>query len=301
MKKLKLTKVIASSLIAASVLALNPIGVSAEWKLTSNGWQNTDFYSKPTGWINSGGGWYYKKSDGSMATAWNKINDKWYYFSSDGLMASSKFVEGGYGFNSTSIWLDGTPIGTYYYVDSSGARIDVTTSGNFKLNKSIGEIVGYSGTDTTVTIPSSIDGVQVRSIGQFAFGKVASKNCSSLTSITIPKGVTSIGNYAFDGCSSLTSITIPEGVTSIGDTAFGHCNSLISITIPNSVTSIGKNLCPIDKSTGVVSNVGVTSFTSDKEYNSREKAVFYVASEKIKKLLINSGIHENKIILNGKS
>jgi len=38
MKKLKLTKVIASSLIAVSVLALNPIGASAEWKQNLAGW-----------------------------------------------------------------------------------------------------------------------------------------------------------------------------------------------------------------------------------------------------------------------
>ncbi len=61
----------------------------------------------------------------------------------------------------------------------------------------------------------------------------------SSTSITIPEGVTSIGDGAFIGCSSLTSITIPEGVTSIGDTAFADCSSLTSITIPRSVTSIG--------------------------------------------------------------
>jgi len=42
MKKLKLTKVIASSLVVASVLALNQIGASAEWKQNSNGWWNTE-------------------------------------------------------------------------------------------------------------------------------------------------------------------------------------------------------------------------------------------------------------------
>ena len=63
--------------------------------------------------------------------------------------------------------------------------------------------------------------------------------CSSLTSISIPDSVTSIGSWAFDGCSSLTSITIGEGVTSIGDYAFQDCRSLTSITIPESVTSIG--------------------------------------------------------------
>ena len=83
---------------------------------------------------------------------------------------------------------------------------------------------------TSITIP---DGVT--SIGQRAFA-----DCSSLTSITIPEGVTSIGNYAFHSCSSLTSITIPEGVTSIGKWAFYECSSLSSINIPEGVTSIGE-------------------------------------------------------------
>ena len=75
----------------------------------------------------------------------------------------------------------------------------------------------------------------VTSIGDDAFYNY----CSSLTSITIPDSVTSIGDYAFYSCSSLTSITIPDGVTSIGDYAFRGCSSLESITIPEGVTSIG--------------------------------------------------------------
>ena len=64
------------------------------------------------------------------------------------------------------------------------------------------------------------------------------RNCSGLTSITIPESVTSIESSAFDGCSSLTSITIPESVTSIESSAFDGCSSLTSITIPEGVTSI---------------------------------------------------------------
>ena len=83
---------------------------------------------------------------------------------------------------------------------------------------------------TSITIPDN-----VISIGGQAF-----HNCTLLTSITIPDSVTSIGGSAFENCKSLTSVTIGNGVTSIGDSAFSYCRLLTSITIPDSVTSIGQ-------------------------------------------------------------
>ncbi len=74
----------------------------------------------------------------------------------------------------------------------------------------------------------------VTTIGNFAFNSY-----SNLTSANIPNSITSIGNFAFSHCSGLTSVTIPESVTSIGKYAFYGCSSLTSMTIPNSVTSIG--------------------------------------------------------------
>ncbi len=83
---------------------------------------------------------------------------------------------------------------------------------------------------TSITIPAS-----VTSIGAGAF-----KGFSSPFSITFAEGskLTSIDRHAFEGCKSLESIILPENVTSISYRAFYGCTSLTSITIPKGVTLI---------------------------------------------------------------
>ena len=78
-----------------------------------------------------------------------------------------------------------------------------------------------------LVIPAEIQGLPVISIGFRAFF-----GPNSLTSITIPDGVTYIGYGAFSNCIGLSSITIPDSVTSIGDSAFWNCTGLTSINIP---------------------------------------------------------------------
>ena len=74
----------------------------------------------------------------------------------------------------------------------------------------------------------------VTSIGEQAF-----ISCSALTQITIPNSVTSIGEQAFFYCSALTQVNIPGSVTSIGNQAFVECSALTQVILSNSVTSIG--------------------------------------------------------------
>ena len=70
----------------------------------------------------------------------------------------------------------------------------------------------------------------------------AFNGCTSLTSITLPESVTSLGAFCFNYCPSLTSINIPEGITSLLSSSFRDCTALASINIPAGVTSIGKDV-----------------------------------------------------------
>ena len=109
---------------------------------------------------------------------------------------------------------------------------------------------------TSITIPSSVTIIDFE----------AFEGCTSLTSITIPSSVTSIESYTFSGCTSLTSITIPSSVTIIKNCAFENCTSLISITIPSSVISIG---------VGAFGGcTGLTSITIPSSVTSIESGVF---------------------------
>lgn len=62
-------------------------------------------------------------------------------------------------------------------------------------------------------------------------GEKAFTDCSRLTSLTLPVGITSIGYDAFAYCSGLTSLTLPAGITSIGEFAFSYCSGLTSIYV----------------------------------------------------------------------
>ena len=130
-------------------------------------------------------------------------------------------------------WAVGVEIdGIHYLLNSSTntatvARYTSSTNNNpnaaYKGNITIPASVSYGGTTYTVT-----------SIGDEAF-----KECTGLTSISIPSSVTNIGGWAFEGCTGLASINLPASVTTIGDDAFWCCTGLTSINIPSSVTAIG--------------------------------------------------------------
>ena len=112
---------------------------------------------------------------------------------------------------------------------SEGLEYTLSDEGTYYIVSEIGTC-----TDTDIVIPEEYNGLPVKKIAAYAF-----KGYTSLTSITIPDSVTSIGNGAFSDCSSLTSVKIGNGVTDISSWTFYNCSNLTSVTLGNSVTSIG--------------------------------------------------------------
>jgi len=95
-------------------------------------------------------------------------------------------------------------------------------------------ITGYSGTATDVTVPATIGGLPVGSIGYRAFWNAKWR----ITSVTISPGISVIEEEAFAACDRLTSLTLPDGLTTIGPYAFDYCSGLKSVRFPASLSTI---------------------------------------------------------------
>ena len=78
------------------------------------------------------------------------------------------------------------------------------------------------------------DDGSIKFIGDDAFS-----DCHSLTSITLPSSVKSIGYGAFCGCAALEKLILNEGLEVIGGSAFSYCSLLKELVIPGSVRFIG--------------------------------------------------------------
>ena len=82
---------------------------------------------------------------------------------------------------------------------------------------------------STITLPNSI-----KSLGTGAF-----YDCDTLKTVKLPTGITKIAKQAFYHCGFLQSITIPQNVTEIGAEAFAACSKLTTISLPSALTTIG--------------------------------------------------------------
>ena len=137
-------------------------------------------------------------------------------------------------YQSTAGWLKFSNIVEASNVGEGGSEGDIIRVENIYYrigkNNTVSVTFGEVKYSNKVDIPDKVTynyiTYNVTSIEGFAF-----KDCTELTSVTIPNSVTTIGTNAFSGCSNLTSITIPSSVTNINSQAFFNCNKLTSVYI----------------------------------------------------------------------
>lgn len=133
------------------------------------------------------------------------------------------------------------------------------------------EIYLYSGTDTNLIVPSTLDGKTVTSIGDYAF-----YNHATLTSVTVPKTINYIGDSAFECCDNLKyvkienknckiyqgELTIPSNVK-----IYGYRNS----TAAAYATDYGNTFTALDQIKASSSTVKVTLSASSYTYDGKAK------------------------------
>lgn len=214
--------------------------------------------------------------------------------------------------------------------NKTGFEYKVNSNGTVTINK-------YTGSETTVVIPQTIEGKAVTEISSLAFDSL-----DRITSVNIPETVTTIGAKAFYGCTSISTITIPETVTSIGTSAFygwgnsqeivlkgrkeipsnwnsqwnGSCNAKITYGLATIIFhsndgsgTTSNQLVEINSSAMVNENKFILSgytfagwaATENGEIVVLDKGTYEVAKEQVYHLYAVWSANENKVIFNSNS
>lgn len=75
--------------------------------------------------------------------------------------------------------------------------------------------------------------------GLTSVGNLAFYDCVNLTAVTIPATVTDIGKMAFCQCRNITILNLNSGLQSIGRSAFEQCEKLQDLRLPDTLTNLG--------------------------------------------------------------
>lgn len=128
-----------------------------------------------------------------------------------------------------------------YFVNANGNTVSITS---------------YTGSDTEIKIPDTIDGYKVTIISNSAFedndniisvemsdniiniNTNAFAGCTNIESVTLSDNITVIGAYAFEECYSLEKINLPKKLTKLGEGAFSACRSLSNVELPDTLKEI---------------------------------------------------------------
>lgn len=128
------------------------------------------------------------------------------------------------------LMLSGMP--TIFAQDAEAEDPVILTSGSFEYvivtpeeGDAYVEIVKYTGDESVVEVPSTIDGISVKVLGHESFyGKTA------LETVTVKDGIEIIDSRSFCNCTSLSKVELPDSVKEIGDYAFAGCYGKVTVT-----------------------------------------------------------------------
>ena len=109
------------------------------------------------------------------------------------------------------------------WVSRTYTKVFTGDESDFDIDEN-GTITEYLNDEETVTVPEVLNGITVKAIGKNAFKE------KSLSSISLPNTLTSIGVSAFLGCENLELVNA-QNITDIQDGAFCNCTSLKYIDI----------------------------------------------------------------------
>ena len=104
----------------------------------------------------------------------------------------------------------------------------------FYVQNGSASLISYAGEATEVVVPATVNDYPVVGI----YG--AFKDNSTITKVTLPESMKTIGDASFENCYNLENVNIPSSVTIIGSRAFYQCKKMGNVTIPEGVVHIGE-------------------------------------------------------------
>ncbi len=122
-----------------------------------------------------------------------------------------------------------------YYTSTDGKVVTPTLSGYYD------EEYGFGAEVVSNTYENGRGVILLNGPAKYV-GATAFRTCETLRSITLPEGITLLGNQAFMSCTSLVSVQLPSTLKSIGTDAFYGCTLLKEITLPEGLTTIGSGV-----------------------------------------------------------
>lgn len=101
------------------------------------------------------------------------------------------------------------------------------------LSNGTATVTGYVGDESDLTLPVTVDGYAVSAVSPMSF-----RNNLTLSTLTVPAGITSLGDAAFSECLNLREVTVEGEIDTLSLMLFRDCNQLQTISLPATVTTV---------------------------------------------------------------